>query len=104
MRSHKKIISATVLSIAFFTVASAQKPNPSATFEIKLAPENDSWQIQGNMRVLNRTGKPVAIYQSTYHVIQAILKHKPVNTLPTTKHYWSIRFRYTKPPASCYKK
>ncbi len=71
MRSETKIIGTVVFTMVLFTAAIAQKPNPSSSFEIKLAPENDSWHIQGHMRVLNRTGKPIAIYQNAYRAIPA---------------------------------
>lgn len=61
-----RILSTTAILFTCVTVASGQKPAPSASLEIKLAPENDSWQILGNMRILNRTGKPAAIYQANY--------------------------------------
>ncbi|MBL7748508.1 MAG: hypothetical protein JNM19_13815, partial [Chitinophagaceae bacterium] len=48
------------------TVATAQKPNPASSAEIKLPAENDNWHIDGNMRILDRTGRPSAIYQVAF--------------------------------------
>lgn len=58
-----------VAAVAFMLVsgrANAQKPNPPSSIEIKLPAENDAWHMEGNMRILERTGRPSAIYQLAY--------------------------------------
>lgn len=61
----------TVLLCCAGMVASAQKPNTPTAPEIKLAPENEDWRIEGNMRILERTGRPVALYQLNYRATAA---------------------------------
>lgn len=57
----------------FSSAAKASKPGMMGditgkfnSFEIKLATEPDSYRMQGNMRILDKTGRPGAIYNETY--------------------------------------
>jgi Zn-dependent metalloprotease len=67
-----RLLIALTLPVTVFS----QKPNTPAAAEIKLAPENEDWRIEGNMRIQQRTGKPVAIYQ---------LNYRPAATTPEAK-------------------
>lgn len=48
--------------------AASQLAEPANGLEIKLAPEIETSHLAGNMRILDRTGYPAAIYQGTYRV------------------------------------
>lgn len=56
-------------TLALPVALKAQKPNPASSLEIKLPEEDNTSQFTGNMRVLNRTGRPVAIYQTAFPVL-----------------------------------
>lgn len=66
MRKTLPLLFSCVLAISLN--AKAQKPNPPNALEIKLQPENDVSHYNGNMRIQERTGFPVAIYQSAFAV------------------------------------
>ncbi|MFZ4058501.1 MAG: hypothetical protein ACOYKE_10190, partial [Ferruginibacter sp.] len=63
MTRFKRICLFTGILLQSTVVLMAQKPNPSAGLEIKLAPENAQFHISSNMNILERTGFPSALYQ-----------------------------------------
>lgn len=59
----------------FSSAAKASKPGMMGditgkfnSFEIKLATEPDNYRMQGNMRIVEKTGRPGAIYNETYKI------------------------------------
>ncbi|MCX6318650.1 MAG: T9SS type A sorting domain-containing protein [Bacteroidetes bacterium] len=55
--------------VCITTSALAQKPNTPTVAEIRLPAENDAWHMEGPLRVLDRTGKPAALYQQSYRPV-----------------------------------
>jgi len=66
MRLKHFYIAGLFASALLSTDVIAQKPNPVSAAEIRLPAENESWHIEGNMRILDRTGRPSAIYQVAF--------------------------------------
>lgn len=63
MHKHFLAFCATALC---YTTLHAQKPAVHTIPEIKLTADNDSWHMEGPVRMLDRSGKPAAIYQLAY--------------------------------------
>jgi len=62
---HKQFLAFCATALCFTTLH-AQKPAVHTIPEIKLTADNDSWHMEGPVRMLDRSGKPAAIYQLAY--------------------------------------
>lgn len=67
-KSNRLLTLALTLSATFVF---AQKPREIHSFEIKLPAENESWRMDGNMRISEKTGFPAAIYQANFQATPA---------------------------------
>jgi zinc metalloprotease ZmpB len=52
----------TLTSCAALLNAVAQKPMPVSSLTIELPPENDTWRMNGNLRMAEKSGRPAALY------------------------------------------